>query len=265
MILASTSDVGIKDNGSSQSVSLNNRGKKVAFTSTSTNLDPLDLDATSDIYMKNLATADIQLVSTSTGGTKANGLNAFPDLASNVDVVAFSSQATNLDPLDLDITYDVYVKDLATGTLTLASTTAAGVKANDTSFLPSISGGGRWVAFASYATNLDPADTDSLPDIYVKDLTTGALTLVSTSDNAVKGNGLSYQPSISGDGKRVAFYSESTNLDPADTELSARIATYELAFRMQQHAPEAVDLARETAATKAAYGLDDKRCAHFAK
>src|SRR5262249_59505766 len=43
-----------------------------------------------------------------------------------------------------------------------------------------------------------------------------------------------------------------TDLDPADTELSARIATYELAFRMQQHAPEAVDLARGTAATKAA-------------
>jgi hypothetical protein len=54
-----------------------------------------------------------------------------------------------------------------------------------------------------------------------------------------------------------------TALDPADTELSARIATYELAFRMQQHAPEAVDLARETAATKAAYGLDDKRTADF--
>jgi hypothetical protein len=53
------------------------------------------------------------------------------------------------------------------------------------------------------------------------------------------------------------------DLDPADTELAARIATYELAFRMQQHAPEAVDLAKETAATKAAYGLDDKRSADF--
>jgi uncharacterized protein (DUF1501 family) len=51
--------------------------------------------------------------------------------------------------------------------------------------------------------------------------------------------------------------------DPEDTELAARIASYELAFRMQQHAPEAVDLARETAATKTAYGLDDKRTADF--
>jgi hypothetical protein len=53
------------------------------------------------------------------------------------------------------------------------------------------------------------------------------------------------------------------DLEPDDSELSARIATYELAFRMQQHAPEAVDLSRETAATKAAYGLDDKRTADF--
>jgi hypothetical protein len=53
------------------------------------------------------------------------------------------------------------------------------------------------------------------------------------------------------------------DLDPDDTELSARIATYELAFRMQKHAPEAVDLTKETAATRTAYGLDDKKTADF--
>jgi Protein of unknown function (DUF1501) len=51
--------------------------------------------------------------------------------------------------------------------------------------------------------------------------------------------------------------------DPEDGELQARIASYELAYRMQQHAPEAVDLARETAATKRAYGLEDKRTMDF--
>jgi hypothetical protein len=53
------------------------------------------------------------------------------------------------------------------------------------------------------------------------------------------------------------------DLDPDDTELSARIASYELAYRMQKHAPEAVDLSREPAALKRAYGLDDKRTADF--
>ena len=53
------------------------------------------------------------------------------------------------------------------------------------------------------------------------------------------------------------------DLDPADTELSARIASYELAFRMQSAAPEAVDLSGEPESTKALYGLDDPRTAEF--
>ena len=53
------------------------------------------------------------------------------------------------------------------------------------------------------------------------------------------------------------------DLDPADTELSARISTYELAFRMQSAAPEAVDLSTESEATKAMYGLDDHRTVEF--
>jgi hypothetical protein len=53
------------------------------------------------------------------------------------------------------------------------------------------------------------------------------------------------------------------SLAPGDADLEARIASYELAFRMQIHAPEAVDLSRESAETKALYGLDDKRTAEF--
>jgi hypothetical protein len=50
-----------------------------------------------------------------------------------------------------------------------------------------------------------------------------------------------------------------------NTELAARIASYELAFRMQAHAPEAVDLSRETAETKKLYGLDDPKTERFAR
>jgi hypothetical protein len=53
------------------------------------------------------------------------------------------------------------------------------------------------------------------------------------------------------------------DLDPADAELSARVATYELAFRMQSAAPEAVDLATESDRTKSMYGLDDPRTVEF--
>lgn len=53
------------------------------------------------------------------------------------------------------------------------------------------------------------------------------------------------------------------NLREDDSELSARIASYELAYRMQQHAPEAVDVSRETEATKRLYGLDNKHTREF--
>ena len=52
-------------------------------------------------------------------------------------------------------------------------------------------------------------------------------------------------------------------LTPDGTDLSARIASYELAFRMQQHAPEAVDIRRETDETRALYGLDDAQSNEF--
>src|SRR5262249_45980785 len=52
---------------------------------------------------------------------------------------------------------------------------------------------------------------------------------------------------------------------PGDSRLEARIASYELAARMQQHAPEALDLSRETAATRRRYGLDDKVTANFGR
>src|SRR6516165_8306165 len=48
-----------------------------------------------------------------------------------------------------------------------------------------------------------------------------------------------------------------------NSNLAARIANYEMAFKMQMHAPEAVDLSQETAATKALYGIDDKRTRDF--
>ena len=54
-------------------------------------------------------------------------------------------------------------------------------------------------------------------------------------------------------------------IEPGETELSARVETFELAYRMQMAAPEAIDIAKETATTHALYGIDDKKCTHFAK
>src|SRR5687768_3487219 len=95
----------------------------------------------------------------------------------------------------------------APGGTTLVSASDVGVKANGDSRTRSLSADGTMVVFHSYADNLDPADTDTMGDVYVKDVVTGDITLVSTSDVGVKGNGASFHPTISADGAKVAFHS----------------------------------------------------------
>ncbi len=218
LTLASTSDTGVKGNGESRNSSLSRNGQRVAFESNSSNLDPGDSDVAMDIYVKKLGTGDLVLASTSSAGVKGNGNSIGASISKDGTRVAFGSSSSNLDPGDGDFTNDVFVKDISTGTTFLASTSSTGVKGDGNSQLASISGGGRYVTFESASDNLDPSDTDTAFDVYVKDLNTGELTLASTNDAGVKANGQSIQPHLSGNGKRVTFASEATNLDPADTD-----------------------------------------------
>ena len=161
----------------------------MAFGSTATNLDPADTDALSDIYVKNTATGDVMLVSTTTSGLKGNGDSSHPAISVDGRLVAFQSTATNLLPADTDVLSDIYLKDLESGEINLVSVSES--KGNGESTVPSISTDQLvTIAFQSTATNLDPADTDPFVDVYVKDMfTTFELTLASTSDTSVKGDG----------------------------------------------------------------------------
>ena len=104
----------------------------------------------------------------------------------------------NLVPVTLPSSEQVYVKNLLTGEIVLASTSSTGEPANFGASGPNLSADGTRVAFMSAATNFDPRDTDvSVNDIYVKDLVTGEVILASTSDSGIKSNDHStggYQP-----------------------------------------------------------------------
>ena len=216
--LASTNDAGVKGNVGSGGLSLSADGTKVVFMSLATNFDPTDTDGFWDLYVKDITTGDITLASTGDAGAKGNDNSIAPSISADGTRVAFESNATNFDPVDSEFPLDVYVKDLVTGSITIASTDDAGLKGDGVSFQVSLSGDGNRVAFMSNATNLDPANTDGFQDVYVKDLTTGDITLASTDDAGVKGNSSSFDPSISADGTRVAFDSQSTNLEPTDPD-----------------------------------------------
>ena len=217
-MLASSSDVGERGNLISYYPSLSADGTRVTFASLASNLDSADPVEGLDIYLKDLSTGDLVLVSTSSHGEKSNGTSFDPSLSAHGTRVAFFSEAINLDPSDSDTVRDIYPKDVVAGEVVLVSRSDTGEKGNGPSTAPSTSADGTRVAFVSEATNLDPADTDATPDVYVEDLVTGDLTLVSASVDGSHGNGSSFSPEISADGTVVAFTSAATNLHPSDTD-----------------------------------------------
>jgi Tol biopolymer transport system component len=219
LILASSTAGGVKANGYSQRASISADGTKVVFDSTATNLDPADGEGNFDIYVKDLATGSVRLVSTAASGVKGNGASFNAAISPDGTRVAFVSEATNLHPADGEPSADLFVKDLVTGALFLASSSDGGIVGNEASFGPDLSRDGRVVAFTSRASNLDPTDADVVEDVYLKDLATGDIRLVSSADGGTKGNGMSAVGSVSADGRLVAFSSLSTNLDPADPDL----------------------------------------------
>jgi Tol biopolymer transport system component len=109
------------------------------------------------------------------------------------------------------------VRDRRRRSTSLVSVALGGGEPNARSFGPSISAGGRFVAFASEANDLVAGDGNGQSDVFVRDRRTGATTRVSVSSAEVQADGPSRLPSVSADGRYVAFVSRARNLAGADT------------------------------------------------
>ena len=203
-------------------------GTKVAFFSDASNLVPGDTNSATDVFVKDLTTGAVTRVSTDAGGIQANGYSYSPVFSPDGTKVAFYSAASNLAPGDTNGSYDIFVKDLTTGAITRVSTDAGGIQANSSSYIPTFSPDGTKLAFYSYATNLVPGDTNNTPDVFVKDLTTGIVTRLSTDAAGAQGNGYSDSPVFSPDGNKVVFNSGAPNLVPDDTNYTTDIFVKDL-------------------------------------
>lgn len=220
LVSRATGADGSKGNGSSGNPVISADGRFVAFSSVATSLHPDDADDVTDIFVRDLITHETILVSRASGvdGVKGNGNSNGKSISFDGRYVAFNSQATNLHPDDADTLNDIFVRDLQTHETMLGSraTGIDGSKSNGGSGEPSISADGRYVTFNSGATNLHPDDADSTSDVFVRDLLTHEMSLVSraSGSDGEKGNNGSGTPSISGNGRFVAFQSNATNLHP---------------------------------------------------
>lgn len=163
-----------------------------------------------------IAPGDIERVSVSSSGGEANANNFSAEISGDGRYVVFSSAADNLAPGDSTGT-EIFVHDRQLHTTTLVSVNSNGVGGNQDSLGEGMSDDGRFIVFFSQATNLVADDTNGSHDIFVHDQQTGETTRVSLNGDGVEGNGTSWYPSISGNGRFISFYSEANNLIAGDT------------------------------------------------
>ena len=222
----SISSSGVEGNSASAFPSISADGLLVAFSSGATNLVNGDTNASWDVFVHDRLSGMTVRVNLSSDGAQSGRDDDAPVPSSSADgsCVVFGSGADNLVPGDTT-GWDVFVRDFSASRTERVSVNDAGVPQNISwPCVPSISGNGRFVAFRSPATNLIPADTNGKYDIFVNDRQEHATQRVSISTARIQGNGdAGDAPSISVDGRFVAFASEAPNMVPGDTNASVDV------------------------------------------
>ena len=193
-------------------------GRFVVFESFTGNLVEDDDNRVEDIFVRDRQLGTVERVSVDSSGNQANGpSNRQFAISADGQHVAYQSDATNLVPIDTNGVGDVFVRDRQTSITERVSVASDGSEGDDQSGFASISGDGRYVAFNSDARNLVSADTNDFTDVFVRDRQTGITEWVSVNSSGVQGNSFSSEPSLSLDGRYVAFFSFASNLVPGDT------------------------------------------------
>lgn len=221
---------GGQPNGNSNGAVTSADGRCVAFYSSATNLVPGDTNGFVDVFLFDRDAGTTTRVSVGPDGLQANGPSQAqkfrPSIDADCTAVAFSSDASNLVPGDTNGKTDVFVRDLAAGETELASIGLGGEPADGASSFPSLSASGQLVAFHSVATNLVADDTNRVSDVFVYDRGSGATTRVSVGPGGAQADGPSITPSMSADGRCVAFASGATNLLPGGVDSNGVLDIY---------------------------------------
>jgi len=178
---ASVDASGREVQGASLRSALSADGRFVAFESDAATMVPGDTRTNTDIFVRDRRAGTVARASVSSTGAEAKGDSFAPSISANGRVVAFESAAWNLVEGDHNDSADVFVHDRLTNATKRVSVNPGGGDANGTSFAPEVSADGRFVAFASVATNLVAGDDNGVMDVFVADLATGQVSRVSES------------------------------------------------------------------------------------
>jgi Tol biopolymer transport system component len=220
--LISVGTAGAVGDDESRLAAISADGRFVAFWSFASTLVPGDSNGAADVFVRDRVTGTTERVSVDSRERQAIGAGidtnfGRPAISADGRYVAFASSATNLVRGDRNQVADIFVRDRVRGTterVTMAGRTEADADSSD----PSISPDGRFIAFASAATNLVPGDTTFSSDVFLLDRSTGTVQLVSVSSTGAQANNSSGGPAVSPDGRLVAFTSNADNLVPGEPQ-----------------------------------------------
>lgn len=218
---------GVEANSESFSPTVSADGKVIAFSSGASNLTAgVSGISTINTYRRDIAAGSNTLLSLGPNGQGVGGDRT--SISADGNKVAFWSFASNIAAGDTNGLWDIFVYDHTAGTRQRVSLTSTGGERNQGNesasrvVSPAISGDGRFVAYATTATNVVPGDTNGLQDVFVVTLATGAVQRVSVTAAGVQGNadspiGQGEKPAISRDGTWVAYSTTANNLGGAIT------------------------------------------------
>jgi subtilisin family serine protease len=213
----SVTNIGVEGDNDSYYPSISADGQFVAFNSSAENFTTGDAIERSDVYVYDRQENTIERVSVDDNGTQGYDDSYFPSISADGQVVAFESYAENLASKDNNELKDIFTFDRQSDTIEMVNLGYEQTQAEGESDFPSMSADGRYIAYESWAFNLNQDETDGYWSILVYDRQEDALERVSVTNDGILGVGNSAGASISDDGRFVSFGSGVTNFDPNDT------------------------------------------------
>jgi Tol biopolymer transport system component len=192
-------------------------GRLVFFCSQASDLVADPGNDNGDIFVRDMKTGITSLVSANVDGDEGDDGSWYPAASNNGRYVVFESDATDLVEGDDEARADVFLADRKSGEIRRISEAEDGTGGDDNSevYGASMSGNGRWIVFYSGATNLTDDGSAGSQQVFLYDRVKRALRRLSSTDAGGPGDGGSREPSVSANGRFVAFESSATDIPDA--------------------------------------------------
>lgn len=213
---ASKSSQGVLGDLDSFVPSISGDGRYVVFASDATNLVPDDSNAAQDIFLHDRVSGSITKISRASTGDPTDDQSTAPSISDDGRFVVFHSLASNIVPGDANGVLDVFLYNRLTGQIELVSSGLNGAWSDGDSGNASISGDGRFIAFASVGANIVAGDNNRAADIFLRDMQEKTTIRINVAPGGIEPSAPSDRPFISRNSQFVAFHSATSQLWEGD-------------------------------------------------